>query len=106
TAVRGPEARRPAGVLVQGSEGVLAETHSGRRGSDARLRFVDGDELERCLRELGVATAPLLDGQQQRDYEDFLWASEYGLALECLSDWLAEDEMPIRPAVRDEMRRL
>jgi hypothetical protein len=64
------------------------------------------DRLERGLRELGDVTRSLLSEAQRSWFEEFVDAGECGLALESLADWLSEDEVPIRSAVRDEMQRL
>jgi hypothetical protein len=63
---------------------------------------MDRDELERRLRALGASVVDRLTDQQAAWFAEFLDVDEYALALECLADWLAEDDAPISEAERSE----
>jgi hypothetical protein len=62
--------------------------------------------VEPRLRRLGESLDQALTDEQQRWYEEFLDANEFGLALEMLADWLSEEETPVRDPDRTEMLAL
>jgi hypothetical protein len=56
---------------------------------------MDRDELERRLHALGVSVADRLTDEQADWFAEFLNVDEFALALECLADWLSEDDVPM-----------
>lgn len=59
-------------------------------------------EIESRLAELGREVDAYLNREQRGWFSEFLDVGDYGLALEMLADWLAEDDRAISSAFRSE----
>ena len=59
---------------------------------------MDRDELRRRLRALGDSMHDRFTDDQASWFTEFMEVGEYGLALESLADWLAEESLPISGA--------
>lgn len=67
--------------------------------------MVPGD-IEPRLRALGLSTTDRLSDAQARWFSEFVDVGEYGLALECLADWLSDELLPVSAAERSEAESL
>lgn len=67
---------------------------------------IERAELAERLTVLGVSVSDRLTSEQQGWYAEFVDVGEYGLALEMISDWLSEDELPISEPERTEAAEL
>jgi hypothetical protein len=64
------------------------------------------EELERRLTALGESVSDRLNEEQRGWIAEFLWAGEYGLALETVADYLSEENHSITAAERTEAEAL
>lgn len=68
--------------------------------------FATHADLTGRLRGLVILLAERLTSDQARVADELIDASEFGVALEMLADWLSENEMPITDDVRHDFERL
>ena len=70
------------------------------------LDFATHSDLTGRLRGLIILLAGRLSLDQARVGDELIDASEFGVALEALVDWLSENETPIPDGVRRDFERL
>jgi len=70
------------------------------------LDFATRSDLTGRLRGLIILLAERLSLDQARIGDELIDASEFGVALETLADWLGENETPIPDGVRRDFERL
>jgi hypothetical protein len=70
------------------------------------LDFATRSDLTGRLRGVIILLAERLSSDQARFGDELIDASEFGVALETLADWLAEIETPIPDGVRRDFERL
>ena len=70
------------------------------------MDFATHADLTGRLRGLIILLDDRLTIEQARDADGYVDASEFGVALECLADWLSEDLTPIPDDVRRDFERL
>jgi hypothetical protein len=70
------------------------------------LDFATHSDLTGRLRGLIILLAGRLTLDQARSADELIDASEFGVALEMLADWLSENETPIPDGVRRDFERL
>ena len=70
------------------------------------LDFATHADLTGRLRALVILLAGHLTLDQARSADELIDASEFGVALEMLADWLSENETPIPDEVRHDFERL
>jgi hypothetical protein len=70
------------------------------------LDFATHSDLTGRLRGLIILLAERLSLDQARSADELIDASEFGVALETLADWLGENETPIPDGVRRDFERL
>lgn len=70
------------------------------------MDFVTHADLTGRLRGLVILLADDLTSEQAALIDELIDASEFGLALETLSDWLAEHRTPIPEDLRVDFARL
>jgi hypothetical protein len=68
--------------------------------------FATHADLTGRLRGLIILLDEHLTSDQARSADELIDASEFGVALEHLADWLSEDETPIPDDVRRDFERL
>jgi hypothetical protein len=68
--------------------------------------FATHADLTGRLRGLVILLAERLTSDQARVADELIDASEFGVALEMLADWLSENETPIPDDVRHDFERL
>ncbi|HEY6319453.1 MAG TPA: MafI family immunity protein [Acidimicrobiia bacterium] len=70
------------------------------------LDFATHSDLTGRVRGLIILLAERLSSDQARSVDELIDASEFGVALETLADWLAEKETPIPDHVRRDFERI
>jgi hypothetical protein len=70
------------------------------------LDFSTHSDLTGRVRGLIILLAERLSSDQARSVDELIDASEFGVALETLADWLAEKETPIPDHVRRDFERI
>jgi hypothetical protein len=70
------------------------------------LDFATRSDLTGRLRGLIILLAERLSLDQARIGDELIDASEFGVALETLADWLGENETPIPDGVRRDFERI
>ena len=70
------------------------------------LDFATHSDLTGRLRGLIILLAERLSSDEARSVDELIDASEFGVALETLADWLAENETAIPDGVRRDFERL
>jgi len=70
------------------------------------LDFATHSDLTGRVRGLIILLADRLSSDQARLGDELIDASEFGVALETLADWLSEDRTPIPDGVRRDFERL
>jgi hypothetical protein len=70
------------------------------------MDFVTHADLTGRLRGLVILLADSLTSEQAALTDELIDASEFGLALETLSDWLAEQRTPVPADLRVDFARL
>jgi len=68
--------------------------------------FATHADLTGRLRGLVILLDEQLTSDQARSADELVDASEFGIALEMLADWLSEDATPIPDDVRRDFERL
>ena len=70
------------------------------------MDFATHADLTGRLRGLVILLDEQLTSDQARSADELVYASEFGIALEMLADWLSEDATPIPDDVRRDFERL
>ena len=70
------------------------------------MDFATHADLTGRLRGLVILLDEQLTSDQARSADELVDASEFGIALEMLADWLSEDATPIPDDVRRDSERL
>ena len=70
------------------------------------MDFATHADLTGRLRGLVILLDEQLTSDQARSADELVDASEFGIALEMLADWLSEDATPIPDDVRRDFERL
>jgi hypothetical protein len=70
------------------------------------MDFAEHADLTGRLRGLVILLGERLSADQARFADELVDASEFGVALETLADWLSEEETPIPDDVRHDFETL
>jgi hypothetical protein len=98
---------RPPAEATSRSPGTRERDHSVSGAQDCLvLDFATHSDLTGRLRGLIILLAGRLTLDQARSADELIDASEFGVALEMLADWLSENETPIPDGVRRDFERL